>query len=219
MHRQHLHATLRSNAVVRNRTLRSGQCGDNVRIAVIARAPTDVGREGPDAHLPVTDQQQLVAAPAAPVNVSLPGLEDDVDIFLRAQLAGHYEIVPFFGAHERGNKSRIQVAAERQHVNGGSSHVAPDSNGYGGVVAVGHGGRGARSPAVKHGARVRPPPPTALVAPLIVHELDTWGTPGQRDPARVANLLGDHDVWPMLTYSAPGSQPRRRGPEPQIENH
>src|ERR1700722_16171429 len=134
MHRQHLHATLRSTTVVRNRTLRSGHCGDDVRIAVIARAPTDVGRKGPDDQRTVTDQQQLVAPPAPSVNVSLPGLEDDVDIFLRAQLAGHYEIVPFVGAHERRNQRGIQVAAERQYVNGGSSHVAPDGDSYSRVV-------------------------------------------------------------------------------------
>src|ERR1700733_5808233 len=219
MHRQHLHATLRSNAVVRNRTLRGGQCGDNVRIAVIARAPTDVGRKGPEDQRTVTDQQPLVAAPAVYVNVWLRGFEDDVDIFLRAQLAGHYEIVPLFRARERGNQRGIQVTAERQHVDGRSSHVAPDGDSNSGVVAVGHGGRGARCPAVKHGLREGSPPSTALVAPLVVHKLDTWGPPRQRDPARIANPLGYNDVGPMLTDSAPGSEPRRRRAETQIEDH
>ncbi len=68
---------------------------------------------------------QIVTAPAAAGNMSLPGLEHNVDVFVSVEPADHHEVVAPFGADKRRNQGRIEVAAKRHHMHAGAGHVAP----------------------------------------------------------------------------------------------
>ncbi len=44
------------------------------------------------------------------------------------------------------------------------------------------------------------------VRAVVAHQLNAWNPPGQRDPARIADQLSDHDVRTVLVDAAPGSK-------------
>src|SRR5271155_4629019 len=150
--------------------------------------------------------------------MSLPGLEDYVNVFVRAEPAGHHEIVSLLGTDKRRNERRIQVAAKWHHIHASAGHVAPCRDSDCGVVAVGHGSRRAGAPSVEYGARVGSPLRATVIPALVVHQLDTWGPPGRCDPARIADHFGDHDIRRMFADAALSRKPGRRRAESQIEH-
>ena len=79
---------------------------DDVGVAVRAGTPPDVGGQRPDDKGAVADQHEFVTAPAAAVDMSLPGLEHHVDVSVLVESADHHEVVTPVGAHKRRNQRR-----------------------------------------------------------------------------------------------------------------
>src|SRR5580693_3235698 len=150
--------------------------------------------------------------------MSLPSLEDYVNVLVRAEPASHHEIVPLVGTDKRRNERRIQVAAKWHHIHASAGHVAPCRDSDCGVVAVGHGSRRAGAPSVEYCARVDSPLRATVIPALVVHQLKTWGPPGECDPARIADQFGDHDIRPMFADASSSRKPGRGRAEPQIEH-